>query len=47
MLLCRFLHLILIHRWGWDTALNPDGTRTASSPDGRVLHSHGPPAAAA
>jgi Domain of unknown function (DUF222) len=45
--LCTFHHLIAIHRWGWGIALNPDGTVTATSPDGRVLHSHGPPAAEA
>ncbi len=45
---CTFHHLIAIHRWGWQLILNPDGTRTAISPDGhRVLHSHSPPARAA
>jgi hypothetical protein len=46
ILLCPFHHLILIHRWGWTITLNPDGTTTAISPDGRVLHSHDPPAVA-
>ncbi|HEY3976752.1 MAG TPA: HNH endonuclease signature motif containing protein, partial [Streptosporangiaceae bacterium] len=47
-LLCSFHHLIAVHRWGWTLALNPDGTTTATSPDSkRVLHSHGPPGAAA
>jgi len=41
--LCLFHHLIVIHRWGWKLRLNPDGTTTATSPDGRTLHSHGPP----
>ncbi|HMH93239.1 MAG TPA: DUF222 domain-containing protein, partial [Streptosporangiaceae bacterium] len=45
-LLCLFHHLIAVHRWGWTLALNPDGTTTATSPDGqRVYHSHGPPQA--
>jgi len=44
--LCAFHHLIVIHRWGWALCLNPDGTTTATSPDGRTLHSHGPPARA-
>ncbi len=44
LLLCSFHHLILIHRWGWSITLNPDGTTTATSPDGRVWHSHPPPA---
>jgi Domain of unknown function (DUF222) len=47
LLLCTFHHLIAVHRWGWAIALNPDGTVTATGPDGRVLHSHGPPAQAA
>ncbi len=42
-LMCRFHHLIAIHRWGWTIACHPDGTRTATAPDGRTLHSHGPP----
>jgi hypothetical protein len=47
ILLCSFHHLILIHRWGWQITLNADGTTTATSPPGRVLHSHSPPTAAA
>jgi len=48
ILLCRFHHLIAVHRWGWEIALHPDGTVAATSPDGqRVLHSHGPPPARA
>jgi HNH endonuclease len=42
-LLCRFHHLVVIHRWGWKLTCHPDGTTTATSPNGRVLHSHGPP----
>jgi hypothetical protein len=42
--LCGFHHLIVIHRWGWTLRLKPDGTTTATSPDGqRSYHSHGPP----
>src|ERR1022692_859105 len=48
ILLCRFHHLIAVHRWGWTITLHPDGTVTANSRNGqRVLHSHGPPALAA
>jgi len=48
MLLCTFHHLIAIHRWGWGIVLHPDGTVTATSPNGgKTLHSHGPPPAAA
>jgi len=42
-LLCRFHHLIVIHRWGWKLTCHPDGTTTATAPDGRTLHSHSPP----
>ncbi|HTT52314.1 MAG TPA: DUF222 domain-containing protein [Streptosporangiaceae bacterium] len=46
--LCRFHHLIAIHHWGWALRLNPDGTTTATSPDGRrMYHSHSPPGRAA
>ena len=46
-LFCRFHHQIAIHRWGWTITCHPDGTRTATGPDGRTLHSHGPPTQAA
>ena len=46
-LFCRFHHLIAIHRWGWKITCHPDGTTTATGPDGRTLHSHGPPQQAA
>jgi len=46
--LCRFHHLIAIHDFGWTLRLNPDGTTTATSPDGRrIYHSHSPPTQAA
>jgi hypothetical protein len=46
-LLCSFHHLTAVHRWGWQLTLNPDGTTTAVSPDGkRTFHSHAPPTAA-
>jgi hypothetical protein len=40
---CSFHHLIVVHTWGWQLRLNPDGTTTATGPDGRVLHEHDPP----
>jgi Domain of unknown function (DUF222)/HNH endonuclease len=47
MLGCAFHHLIVIHRWGWQVTLNPDGTKTAVHPHGwRTLHSDKPPTAA-
>jgi len=42
-LVCRFHHLIVVHRWGWALVRQPDGTTTATAPDGRTLHSHTPP----
>ncbi len=44
---CRFHHLIAIHVWGWKVILNPDGTKTTISPDGRVFRGHDPPRATA
>ena len=44
---CAFHHLIVIHAWGWTLRLNPDGTTTASGPDGRILRDHDPPRQAA
>jgi len=44
---CAFHHLIVIHTWGWSLALNADGTITATSPYGRTLRDHDPPAEAA
>jgi len=45
--MCAFHHKIAVHRWGWTLRLNSDGTTTATSLDGRTLHSHGPPRQAA
>jgi Domain of unknown function (DUF222) len=47
LLLCSFHHLIVVHQWGWSIRLHADGTVTTTSPRGRILHSHGPPSAAA
>ena len=46
-LFCRYHHIIVIHRWGWKITCHPNGTTTATAPDGRILHSHGPPTAVA
>ena len=46
-LFCRYHHIIVIHRWGWKITCHPNGTTTATAPDGRILHSHGPPGQAA
>ncbi|HEV2372219.1 MAG TPA: hypothetical protein VGS19_08625 [Streptosporangiaceae bacterium] len=45
--LCRFHHLVAVHDWGWQLCLHPDGTTTATSPEGRTVHSHSPPIRAA
>jgi len=44
ILLCQYHHDICIHRWGWEIELLPDGSVRATSPQGQVLRSHGPPA---
>jgi hypothetical protein len=28
---------------GWQLTVHPDGTSQATSPDGKTIHSHGPP----
>jgi Domain of unknown function (DUF222)/HNH endonuclease len=48
VLLCQFHHDVCIHRWGWRIMHHPDGTWTATSPNGRqTLHTHAPPASQA
>jgi len=46
VLLCWFHHQVLIHRQGWTIKLLADGTTEASSPTGKTVRSHGPPARA-
>jgi hypothetical protein len=41
-LYCFAHHHIYIHRLGWKVLVHPDGTSTATSPHGKVIHSHGP-----
>jgi hypothetical protein len=43
IVLCSMHHLTAVHTWGWTIRLNPDGTTTATGPDGRVLHESDPP----
>jgi len=31
------------HQLGWSLTAHPDGTSTVTSPDGKTIHSHGPP----
>jgi hypothetical protein len=44
-LLCQYHHDVCIHRHGWKFELLPDGSTRATSPDGQVIRSHGPPPA--
>ena len=46
VLLCWFHHQVMIHRKGWTIRLLADGTTEATSPTGKVVRSHGPPARA-
>jgi hypothetical protein len=46
LLLCWYHHQVLIHRKGWKIRLLADGTTEATSPAGKVVRSHGPPARA-
>jgi hypothetical protein len=43
-LFCLAHHHHFIHRLGWKVTRHPDGTLTATSPQGKALHSHGPQA---
>jgi hypothetical protein len=38
-LACKFHHLVVIHRWGWEIELRADGAVVATSPDGQVIES--------
>jgi hypothetical protein len=46
VLLCWFHHQVMIHRMGWTIRLLADGTTEATSPAGKTVRSHGPPARA-
>jgi Domain of unknown function (DUF222)/HNH endonuclease len=46
VLLCWYHHQVLIHRKGWKIRLLSDGTTEATSPTGKTVRSHGPPARA-
>jgi hypothetical protein len=41
--LCKFHHLVVIHRWGWSLKACGDGTLEARSPDGRVFKENSRP----
>jgi hypothetical protein len=42
-LACKFHHLVVIHRWGWEVELRADGVVVATSPGGQVIEGHPPP----
>jgi hypothetical protein len=46
VLICWFHHQVMIHRMGWMIRLLADGTTEATSPAGKTVRSHGPPARA-
>ena len=46
-MMCFFHHHVLIHREGWTYRIHPDGTSEATSPSGKIVRSHSPPAATA
>jgi len=41
-LYCHAHHHVYIHRLGWKIIVHPDGSSTATSPHGKIVHSHGP-----
>ena len=40
---CWWHHHVVLHQLGWSLTAHPDGTSTVTSPDGKTIHSHGPP----
>jgi hypothetical protein len=40
---CFWHHHVLLHQLGWALTVHPDGTSQVRSPDGKIIHSHGPP----
>ena len=40
---CFWHHHVLLHQLGWTLTVRPDGTSQVTSPDGKIIHSHGPP----
>ena len=40
---CHWHHHVLLHELGWKLTVFPDGTSQVTSPEGKTIHSHGPP----
>jgi hypothetical protein len=41
---CWWHHHVLLHQLGWTLTVHPDGTSQVTSPDGKTIRSHSPPA---
>ena len=42
---CWWHHHVVLHELGWTLTVHPDGTSQVTSPDGKIIRSHGPPPA--
>jgi len=40
---CWWHHHVVLHQLGWTLTAHSDGTSTARSPDGKIIHTHSPP----
>jgi hypothetical protein len=40
---CFWHHHVLLHQLGWTLTVHPDGTSQVTSPNGKIIRSHGPP----
>jgi Domain of unknown function (DUF222) len=41
---CWWHHHVLLHQMGWKLTVHPDGTSRVTSPTGKIIRSHSPPA---
>jgi hypothetical protein len=41
---CWWHHHVVLHELGWTLTAHPDGTSQVTSPDGKIIRSHSPPA---
>jgi hypothetical protein len=41
---CYWHHHVLLHELGWQLTVHPDGTSHVTSPTGKTIRSHSPPA---
>jgi hypothetical protein len=40
---CYWHHHVVLHQMGWKLTVHPDGTSQVTTPDGKIIRSHGPP----